>query len=541
MAIFCLGSCSEKKGQGVTVAMIDTGSPVFDIPSFDLANHPNLTFDDGVLDYSLNLVSKDGLDPIHQLAMLIKQYCKESVSVSSIEQGLADMIVSYLQSNDTSGFVNLLLKNGNSLSKNSATLNSAGEEALEDILHGEEGISPQGYEGYFSLATCNSETVIAQTLPSPSVHKEMEFMSTHGAFNHSIVAGVSQFEGDVTGIAPNVSFYPIKALEDDGSTTKENLDHALRKALVVNPDILNLSLKYGESFDPDNDADSLMKELIGKFKYPVIASGNDGDVRSPSYAGKKVAYPARFDNAIDVGGFAYDGGKNSYGSFSQYESGIGPKFLAPGFNMLAAAIDPSDGSMSTMFMAGTSAATPIVTGCLSLILAEFQDVFSREVILKVVSKSAIRMNGSNKWKDDVGLGMIDVRSALLCLHVMKAIKEQNIFDVDSVKNGLIDEIFTIIFTNPDIIASNSGIEPLRSNLSAFENYSSISKKSQGGADGIIQYENISSIQDAIDIIVEKIKTQSAEELKKSDSDFYTELTSNKGIQGRVQLLIGSNS
>jgi hypothetical protein len=159
----------------------------------------------------------------------------------------------------------------------------------------------------------------------------------------------------------------------------------------------------------------------------------------------------------------------TYGHFSQYEPAVGPKIIAPGFNMLSSGINTKTGEMCKIFMGGTSAAVPVITGSIALVLGEFKNIFSRKTILKVMYASAIKMNGDSEWENNVGLGMIDLRSSLLCLHVLQEIKIKKLFDLDSKENNIISAILDVILNNANTFSKKTKIVDLKSNFSSFRN------------------------------------------------------------------------
>jgi hypothetical protein len=73
-------------------------------------------------------------------------------------------------------------------------------------------------------------------------------------------------------------------------------------------------------------------------------------------------------------------------------------------------------------MTGTSIAVPVITGFMALVLAEFQDVFTRDQILKVVYTFSMKLSDDEIWTKYIKCGTPDMRSALLCLHVLEKLK-----------------------------------------------------------------------------------------------------------------------
>ena len=67
-------------------------------------------------------------------------------------------------------------------------------------------------------------------------------------------------------------------------------------------------------------------------------------------------------------------------------------------------------------------AAPIMSGFLALMLAEFQDDFTKSELIKVCRASTIRMHNDSDWKNKTTGGVLDMRTALFTLHVIKKIR-----------------------------------------------------------------------------------------------------------------------
>ncbi|NBQ17963.1 hypothetical protein EBU24_06635, partial [bacterium] len=204
----------------------------------------------------------------------------------------------------------------------------------------------------------------------------------------------------------------------------------LKQSLVMNADIVNLSVKLTDYLDPLSDNAKLIQLYLNIIPYTIAASGNSESIHN---ALPVEAYPARFDAVtFDVGSFGYDHVSNTYpvSNFSQYEKSIGPKFLAPGeFIVSSGLIENQPENNFNLLMSGTSMAAPIMSGFVALMLAEFQSDFSREELLTACYYSTVRMHATTDWQQKSLLGVLDMRLVLFSLHCMCAIKR-------TFKNGI---------------------------------------------------------------------------------------------------------
>lgn len=430
---FSLWDLAPLQGKGITIGIIDTGLAGFKIENEPAAKQNiNVVMPNAFGSYGYNLVADDGLNPFEQFAFLIEKYCDaSSFDYQELLDTLPAMILNFLKTKDFSSLETYLIAHMKSEYLTSATrLNSAGKAVLKKLLYGPEGLLPQNNEHQsFHIAQIEAPyqaTVIKEAIPYPKVSaEESTFVAGHGTFTACLVAG-RQFNGKgVFGIAPQAELLMIKAFNDEGVTNKSTLISALELALLVKTDVVGMSLKVTDSLNFKDETDITLRRMIDAHDYVIAASGNNGDPQLPEYAGKKEAYPARFESvAFDVGSFSYSKGQYPVCSFTQMEPKIGPKFVAPGFNILSAGLVPNQTEESMyVFMDGTSVSVPIITGYVALVLAEFKDTFTKEQILSVMYKCSIRLNDSVDWQQNILLGACDMRSALLCLRVLEAIKK----------------------------------------------------------------------------------------------------------------------
>ncbi len=425
---FLLWDLAPKKGEGIKVAVIDTGISAFNFQNDAIASHYkkhiNVTMPTDVMqDYGYNLVSENGLDPIKQIAINFEHFCDhQKFNGDQLMRDLPEMILFFVKSKNKIQFEQYFVKNAKKefLNIDESSLNEKGEETLKDLLYGKYGVMPSGNEKFFTPVIIDkpySQEGLLEILPVPQLIKQGESLAAgHGTFTQGLISGQLYEDQGIFGIAPQAQVIMIKAFKDDGTTSKSKLNAALQRAITLQAPIVNMSLKITDSLDPIQD--KFLEELIDSIDYVVAASGNDGQNKNV-----KEAYPARFNSvAFDVGAFSYKDNRYEICPFTQKEFEVGPKVVAPGFDIFSAGLSPEQKEDSMfMFMAGTSVATPIVAAFMALVLAEFQDLFSREQILQVIYKFCLQLDDT--WKNQTLLGAIDMRSALLCFHTLAYIKK----------------------------------------------------------------------------------------------------------------------
>lgn len=171
----------------------------------------------------------------------------------------------------------------------------------------------------------------------------------HGSHVAGIIAATNSQESDINGICKKAKILAIKALDQDGIGSVENIIKALEYALLMNANIINLSL----SFEDESEAFNHLIVEAGKRNILVtVAAGNSGKNLQ-----KANVYPAslakKYPNVISIAS-----------SDSQF-------IVLSSSNYGANTVDiamPGEEIKSTwlnngyMKLSGTSMATPIISG-----------------------------------------------------------------------------------------------------------------------------------------------------------------------------------
>lgn len=170
----------------------------------------------------------------------------------------------------------------------------------------------------------------------------------HGTMVAGIIAAYPHNDKGVRGINPNVKLISIDISDNDGLTNINGLIEAIQIAIDDNVDIINMSLGV------DNN-DSRLKNIINKaYKNGIIivaAAGNEST--------DKILYPAKYKNVIAVGAYSKSG-KKMYGKSDKI-------VYAPGEHIVTT-YSTKESDTDYTGETGTSLATPMVTGMISIIL-----------------------------------------------------------------------------------------------------------------------------------------------------------------------------
>lgn len=189
----------------------------------------------------------------------------------------------------------------------------------------------------------------------------------HGTAVSGVAAAVTGNGVGIAGVAPDAHLVVAKALGDDGSGTTEDINRGIQWVVDHGARIVNLSLG-----DPEFDITARLGTPIqpaieyawSRGAIPVLASGN----YEQGVAQQGSANYGNLD-AVVVGSTDRDGGVPSYSaSLGNAKWGV----VAPGGNGAGASADIISTGPGGHYdwMAGTSFATPHVSGALALLLAQ---------------------------------------------------------------------------------------------------------------------------------------------------------------------------
>ena len=168
---------------------------------------------------------------------------------------------------------------------------------------------------------------------------------------------------NVTGVAPDVQIYVLKAINRTGTGKLSWVVNAIKYAVDLKVDIISMSLGISEN---SPKLERAIKDAVNNNISVVCAAGNDGDGNSESF---EYSYPAAYMDVISVG--AVDK-KGIPANFSNSNTAI--DVVAPGVDILSTY--PNN---QFAILSGTSMATPHVTGSLALLKNWSKNEFQRNL------------------------------------------------------------------------------------------------------------------------------------------------------------------
>ncbi len=220
--------------------------------------------------------------------------------------------------------------------------------------------------------------------------------SEHGTMVASLAAGRGHGgSSGVIGAAPAASILSISiSFDTGGRDSDDQIAEAVKWAVDNGADVINMSLtrnslEWPESWD---------EAFLYAFEHDVVvvaAAGNRGSGTT------EVGAPATIPGVLVVGGVNRSGAA----SWNASSQGITISVCAPSESLVGAA--PGGGYYS---WAGTSGATPIVSGIVALVRAAHPDLDAGNVINRITSTA--RSPGVEVPSPIYGYGLVDAAAAV---------------------------------------------------------------------------------------------------------------------------------
>jgi subtilisin family serine protease len=217
----------------------------------------------------------------------------------------------------------------------------------------------------------------------------------HATMVASLIAGQGRITGGVIGIAPNAKLLSISVgLGLEGADTDRQIAQAVRWAADQGADVINLSVSRASRNWPAS-WDEAFLYAMEKDVVIVAASGNKLDgVSSPTA-------PATIPGVISVTAVDREGNASAVSG----AEGIGISVAAAGIDMFG-----SYPNQQAKKWSGSSAAAPIVSGLLALMIEADPSASSSDLIERLISTTEDL--GEKGYDKDFGYGLISPSSAV---------------------------------------------------------------------------------------------------------------------------------
>lgn len=238
-------------------------------------------------------------------------------------------------------------------------------QAIEPTVMWNEGYSGRGVK----VAVIDTgiyphpELTIAGGFSSMDYTNDYTDDNGHGTHVAGIIAAKSNDIG-MAGIAPDVQLYAVKAMDQEGEGSLQNILEGIDWSIQNKMDIINLSL------GTDTHSESLQQMVDRAYAEGITVVGSAGNSQTIKDENDNVVYvpidtytinyPAKYDSVIAVA--AVDA-NNVRGAFSSVGAEV--EIAAPGVNVYSTYVN--NGTPVYATSSGTSQAAPHVSGMIALL------------------------------------------------------------------------------------------------------------------------------------------------------------------------------
>jgi parallel beta-helix repeat protein len=228
-------------------------------------------------------------------------------------------------------------------------------------------------------------------------------MDDHGHGTHcaGIIAARGNNGTDVTGVCWNVKIMALKFINENGSGSYADAADAFYYAVNNGADVISNSWGMDDYSQTMQDA---INYAHSQGVIIVAATGNDNQYYFPHY-------PASMEHVISV---AATNSKDEKATFSNYGAGI--DISAPGVDVLSLrATGTSIGTpydTYTTTASGTSMSCPHAAGVTALLLSQYPDISSEEIIARLLDCTDDISGVNPYYKGLLGRGRLNAHKAL---------------------------------------------------------------------------------------------------------------------------------
>ncbi|KGX90614.1 S8 family peptidase [Pontibacillus marinus] len=198
-------------------------------------------------------------------------------------------------------------------------------------------------------------------------------LNNHGTHVAGIAAAETNNSTGIAGMAPNTEIIAVRALDQNGSGSLDDIADAITYSADVGAEVINLSLGCDCSTTTLQNA---VNYAWNSGSTLVAAAGNDGV--------STTFEPASYSNVIAVGAVDQN---DQVASFSNYGTWV--DVTAPGVDI--ASTVPNNGYA---YMSGTSMASPHVAGLAGLLAAQGR---SNSEIRQAIEQTADEISGTGSY------------------------------------------------------------------------------------------------------------------------------------------------
>ncbi|MFH0988307.1 MAG: S8 family serine peptidase [Parcubacteria group bacterium] len=253
--------------------------------------------------------------------------------------------------------------------------------------------------------------------PSPTLSGSANFEAvSHGTFVSGLIAAAQDNGHGISGVAPGVRIMPLVALDENGYGNSANVAKAIDYAVANGASIINLS------FGGYEYSSALKKSIDNAYRQGVLIVAASGNMEKGNTAGRDLTkhpvYPVCYDRDSDVNkvlGVIATDLKHKVAPFTNYGEGC-IDIAAPGVDLISLNYHDAGYAQLRGYVAdhwqGSSFATALVSGAAALLKSYNPSLTPAQMITALTGHSGILFVDQDKYRGQVGEGMLDVYQAM---------------------------------------------------------------------------------------------------------------------------------
>lgn len=236
---------------------------------------------------------------------------------------------------------------------------------------------------------------------------EMTVRGGHGTHVAGIIGAQTNNGIGIAGIAKNIKLMSLIACSDKGCPTSA-VTRAIRYAADNGANVINLSLGSKGTTDYSSEYDDAIKYAYNK-GLVIVASAGNGDVEGNSGQNLSLIPQSPVCNDGDQNMILGVSAVDDVDNFLPWAN-YGPcvDVLAPGTNIMSAAVPLYDSGSYYSSEDGTSFSAPIVSGIAALLKSKYPQMSNKEIALRIVKHSKMITN----YQQSNNIGTVDAYETL---------------------------------------------------------------------------------------------------------------------------------
>lgn len=232
----------------------------------------------------------------------------------------------------------------------------------------------------------------------------------HGTMVAGMVGASANNNKGSSGIDQNTKILPLQIFSDEGEAFTNSIVSAIDYAVAMHVNVINLSLG---SDQPDQALRDAINRAISNDIVVVASSGNcalnDEPFCNGLTAPGRMAYPALYPNVIAVGATTNTDQRANYSSY-----GAQLDVVAPGSSVGPLPVYNNGSVNSYATGSGTSFSAPLVSGIISLLIAQNPSLTPAQVESIIIESSDTVAPMFDSYRtDEYGYGRVNAHKATL--------------------------------------------------------------------------------------------------------------------------------